>query len=97
MRLRVSRFIESDLSDIAEYIAQDSPQRALSVIENIEERFLEIRRNPLIYQLRPEIGASARLATVGNYAILFRVMENTVQIERVVYGGRNLPEILGTD
>jgi toxin ParE1/3/4 len=94
MRLRLSHFIERDLNDIAEYIVQDNPKRALTVIENIEARFLEISRNPLIYQLRPEIGPAARLATVGSYAILFRVVENTVQVERVVYGSRDLPGIL---
>lgn len=93
MRLRISHFIESDLNDIAEYIAQDNPQRALTVIEDIEARFLEISMNPLIYQLRPEIGPAARLVTVGSYAILFRVVEDMVQIERVVYGGRDLPRI----
>lgn len=45
----------------------------------------------MIYQLRPDIGEEARMATVGNYAILFRVMGEAVRIERVAYGGRNLP------
>jgi plasmid stabilization system protein ParE len=50
----------------------------------------EIARNPKIYRLRPEIGADARLATVGNYVILFRIRQNTVRIERVVHGSRDL-------
>lgn len=33
------------------------------------------------------------MATVGNYAILFRVMGEVVRIERIVYGGRDLPGI----
>lgn len=33
------------------------------------------------------------MATVGNYAILFRIVESLVRIERVVYGGRNLPGV----
>ena len=31
------------------------------------------------------------MATVGNYAILFRVVDEAVRIERVTYGGRDLP------
>ena len=41
--------------------------------------------------MRPDIGEEARMATVGNYAILFRVIGEVVRIERVTYGGRDLP------
>lgn len=34
------------------------------------------------------------MAILGNYAILFRVTGDIVRIERVLYGGRNLPEII---
>ena len=44
--------------------------------------------------VRPEDGEQARLATVGNYAILFRVVGKVVRLERVTYGGRNLPATL---
>lgn len=91
MRLEFSRFIEGDLDHIADYIAQDNPQRAVTFIQDIRTKFHEIRNNPLLYQLRTDIGPEARLTTVGNYAILFRVTKDVVRIERVVYGGRDLP------
>jgi toxin ParE1/3/4 len=56
----------------------------------LRARMKEIARNPKIYRLRPEIGADVRLATVGNYVILFRIRQNTVRIERVVRGSRDL-------
>lgn len=93
MQLELSRYVESDLDNIADYIAQDNPHRAVTFIQDIRTKFFDIRRNPLIYQLRPDIGEDTRMATVGNYAILFRVMGEVVRIERVAYGGRNLPEI----
>jgi len=34
------------------------------------------------------------MASVANYAILFRVSEAVVRIERVIYGGRDLPSVL---
>lgn len=94
MRLELSRFIEGDLDDIAHYIAQDNPRRAVTFIQDIRAKFETVRRTPLIYQLRPDIGDQARMATVGNYAILFRVVDETVRIERVTYGGRDLPATL---
>jgi hypothetical protein len=33
------------------------------------------------------------MATVGNYAILFRVDGDVTRIERVAYGGRDLPNV----
>ena len=36
----------------------------------------------------------ARLAVVGRYVILFRIIERCVRIERVVFGGRDLPALL---
>ncbi len=49
--------------------------------------------SPLLYQLRPEIGPDARLAVVGRYVILFPFAKDVVYIERIVYGGRDLPPI----
>jgi len=54
----------------------------------------EIAKQPQIYRLRPELGAEARLAAVGNYVILFRIRGNSVRIERVVHGGRELLPLL---
>jgi plasmid stabilization system protein ParE len=93
MQLELSRYIEGDLDDIADFIAQDNPSRAVTFIQDIRTKFFAIRTAPLIYQLRPDIGEEARMATVGNYAILFRVIGDVVRIERVAYGGRDLPSV----
>ena len=93
MRLELSAFIETDLDEIAAFIADDNPGRAVTFIQDVRAQFRVIQRTPLLYQLRPDIGDEARMATVGHYAILFRVMEAAVRIERVVYGGRDLPNV----
>lgn len=93
MQLELSRFIEGDLENIADHIAQDNPRRAVTFIQDIRAKFRDIQRTPLIYRLRPDIGAEARMTTVGSYVILFRVISEMVRIERVVYGGRDLPAI----
>ena len=94
MQLKFSRFIEGDLDEIADFIAQDNPRRAVTFIKEIRSKFTEIQNNPLAYQLRSDIGDEARMVTVGNYAILFRIMGDTVRIERVAYGSRDLPNVL---
>jgi plasmid stabilization system protein ParE len=94
MHVELSRFIESDLEQIADWIAEDNPRRAVTFIQEIREAFRRIADGPLHYQLRPDIGEDARIAVVGNYVILFRVDDQAIRIERVVFGGRDLPRIL---
>ena len=93
MRLELSASVETDLDEIAAFIADDNPGRAVTFIQDIRAKFRVIQRTPLLYQLRSDIGEEARMATVGHYAILVRVMEAVVRIERVVYGGRDLPNV----
>jgi len=95
MALQLSGLVEGDLDPIAAFIAADNPQRAVSFIREIRTQLQVIGRQPLLYRLRSDIGEDARLASVGNYAVLFRVTDTgVVRIERVVYGGRDLPGVL---
>lgn len=94
MRLELSAFVEGDLDRIAASIADDNPRRAVTFIQDIRLKLAAIARDPLLYQLRPDIGEDARLASVGRYAVLFRVAGEVVRVERVVWGGRDLPEVL---
>ena len=94
MRLEFSRWVEGDLDTIADFIAQDNPQRAVTFIREIRQKIDKVGQQPLVYQLRPEIGEGARMAVVGRYVILFRILGDAVRIERVVYGGRDLPPML---
>jgi plasmid stabilization system protein ParE len=94
MRVTFSRFVETDLKAIADFIALDNPTRALTFIHEIRDEIQRIGRNPRVYRPRPEIGKDARLAVTGHYVILFRITAKAVRIERVVYGGRDLPTLL---
>ena len=93
MRLELSPFVGGDLEDIAALIALDNPRRAVSFIRELRAKFLELKKHPVIYRLRPDIGEDARAGNVGNYAILFRVLGDVVRIERIVFGGRDLSDI----
>ncbi|HEV2132734.1 MAG TPA: type II toxin-antitoxin system RelE/ParE family toxin [Terracidiphilus sp.] len=94
MRLRLSPLVPADLEEIADYIAHDDPRQAVRLLRTLQARMTEIARHPEFYRLRPEIAPEARLTTVGNYVILFRIREKTVRIERVVHGSRDLSLLL---
>lgn len=94
MKIEFSPTIENDLEEIASYIARDNPRRAETFALEIYEEFIAIGKYPLHYRFRPEIGPDARLARVGRYVILFAVEGDTVRIERVIHGARELPVVL---
>ena len=94
MRIELSGFVEGDLEAIAELIAEGNPRRALSFLGEIRANFAVIARNPLLYRVRDEIGVDARVGVVGQGVILFRIVGKRVRIERVIYGGRDLVELL---
>lgn len=88
-----SKFVESDLEAIADYIAQGNPRRAVSFLRELRAFLEHIGKYPLHYQLRPEIGEDARFAAFGRYIVWFRIRGEVVRIERVIFGGRDLPNI----
>lgn len=94
MRLELSGYIEADLEAIADFIAQDNPARAVTFLQEIRAKLYAIAKQPLLYRLRPEIGEHARMALVGRYIILFRITDEAVRVERVVYGGRDILALL---
>jgi toxin ParE1/3/4 len=92
-----STFVENDLDTIADYISQDNPVRAVTFLAEIRAKLHAGANQPLLYRLRPEIGAEARVALVGRYVILFRIVGDAVRVERVVYGGRDLLALVDTE
>ncbi len=94
MRLRLSPLVPGDLEEIADHIALDSPRHAARLLGTLHAKMKEIARQPQLYRLRPEVGANARLACVGQYVILFRIRKDAVRVERVVHGSRDLGPLL---
>lgn len=82
-----------DFDQIADYIGQDNPKRAITFILELRQAAERIRRNPFIYPLRVELGKDLRIGFHRRYVILFRVRGGIIRIERVVFGGRDLPSL----
>jgi toxin ParE1/3/4 len=97
VRIEVSSLVESDLDAIADYIAQDNPRRALSFLREIRAQILELGQRPLRFRIRTELDDEARIAWVGRYGILFRIYNDAVRVERVVYGAHDLLALLPPD
>ena len=81
---------ETDLTEIALFIATDNPRRALSFVAEIRERCRIIAEQPAACHLREEYGAGVRVAVHGSYLIFYAEREEAVVIERVLHGARHL-------
>ena len=97
MRIEVSSLVEGDLDEIADYIAQDNPRWALSFLREMREQILALGRRPLRFRVRTELEEDARVALVGRYGILFRIHDDAVRVERVVYVAHDLLALFPED
>ncbi|QQR41292.1 type II toxin-antitoxin system RelE/ParE family toxin [Devosia rhizoryzae] len=93
MRVRLSLLAESDIEAIADYIAQDSPKRALSFTSELRSACMGLGEAPLRFALL-EVARHRgyRRRIHGNYVIVYSVGAE-VTIVRVVSAAADLQAI----
>lgn len=97
MKLRVARRAAQDLRAIKDYIAQDNPAAAVNFVQKLTERFHLLLDSPGIGRKRPEITATMRSSSLGEYLILYRPFKGGIEIVRVVHAKRDLGKIVISD
>jgi toxin ParE1/3/4 len=91
--VRFTRHAREDLLDIWTYIAPQNPAAADRVYDRIEESCGLLRDHPQLGPARPEIAEGARALVVERWLVLYRLVENGVQVARIVDGARDLTNI----
>ena len=81
---------EDDLVDIWIYIAHDNPDAADRLLERIDNKCALLAENPELGRSRPDIAPGFRYFPSGSYLILYRTLENGIEVVRVVHGARDL-------
>jgi len=89
MALIFSKLAEHDLADIAEYIGQNSPERAVSFIGRIRGRCDRLRTFPKAAPLQPDIGDNVRRIVSGRYLIFYEEDGTDVVIQRIIHAARD--------
>ena len=84
---------DADLIQIHDYIAQDNVVAARRIVIGIRERCVTLADTPLLGRARPEYGADSRSITFRGapYVIVYRPINDGVEILRIRHGRRNLP------
>jgi toxin ParE1/3/4 len=86
----VSPTARADLDAIVDYIFDRDPDAAEGMNERITKAFYLLARMPFLGRVRAQLGDAVRSFAVGNYVILYRPVEDTVEIAHVYHGRRDI-------
>ena len=85
----------ADLESIGDWIAADSPARALGFVELLRERCLQIGEMPFAFPVVPRFEKlNVRRRPVGDYLIFYRLIRSHVEIIHVLHGARDYEPLL---
>lgn len=85
----------ADLTHIGDYIASDSPERAIRFIRELLDRCRRLAEMPKAFPLVPRYEASGvRRYPYGNYLIFYRVGDDQVEILHILNGAQDYEAIL---
>ena len=90
MKVELSPAAEADLIDIASYIAEDNPARALTFVDELEGKCSALGRTPGLGTARPELGAGIRMLPHGRYLIFYREAGKLLRVERILHSARDV-------
>ncbi|MDP2365706.1 MAG: type II toxin-antitoxin system RelE/ParE family toxin [Ignavibacteria bacterium] len=95
--LRYLPIAEEDLISILDWIAKDSPPRALKFIDKLEEKIKKLEHFPLLGRIPRhsklrEYGY--RVLVVEMYVVFYIIRKNTVEVHRVIRASRDIDKMI---
>ncbi|AZG76460.1 type II toxin-antitoxin system RelE/ParE family toxin [Methylocystis rosea] len=90
MRIVRTARAEQDLIEIWSYIANENETAADWTLDALERKTRLLGLHPQIGRERPDIGKGVRSAISGAYLILYRLLEDRVEVVRYVHMRRRL-------
>lgn len=85
----------ADLSEIAEFIRQDSPDAAKRVVESLREAMARLAGLPEMGHIREDLArVSLRFWPVYSYLIIYRPESRPLQILRILHSARDVRSLL---
>jgi toxin ParE1/3/4 len=80
----------ADLSEIWEFIAEGSVERADAFVDRIDAKFQALAAQPLMGRARPELAPSLRSIPIERHVIFYEPLPDGVAIVRVLHGARDI-------
>ena len=98
-KIKYSRLAHLDLEEIGDYIAGDlkNPIAAWNTVNRIQDavdRLADFPELGALLAVHYDAAGSYRFLVCGNYLTFYRVVDDVVYIDRVLYGRRDYMKIL---
>ena len=89
---------ENDLLGIIEYIAQNSIENALSILENIKKQVSDLYFSPKRCRIVPELANQGinqyREMIIPPWRVIYKISESSVYVLSVLNSRQNIEDIL---
>ncbi len=98
-RVEVTARAERDLEAIASYVAERacSAIPALQWFDEMAAAIRDLGRSPHRFAVEEDLtalrGREYRRRFVGNYRVVFRILEDTVVVDSVIHGSRDVTSV----
>jgi toxin ParE1/3/4 len=83
-----------DIAEIGDYLFKLDPAAAYRFLNRLDEVFELLASHHHLGRLRPDFGENVRSFPVANYLVFYTPFLDGITVVRVIYGGRDLPEIM---
>lgn len=90
-RYRVTKRAETDMLEIWAYIAEVDMRSADQLAERFSKRMEQLAAFPESGMLRDDVRPGLRCSSLEPYSIFYRIVEDEVEIVRIIHGARNIP------
>ena len=94
-QVQVSREAKADLREIRDHIAASNVDAAKKLVQQIAVTFDSLGDMPMVGRKRDDLAYGLRSLAVGKYIVVYRLMENSIEIVRVLHGARDIPSFFG--
>ena len=82
---------ENDISHIVDVIARDNPNAARKWLAKLRGTCDTLSTQPTGGEMRTDLGVpGCRSFSFGNYVLFFRVVDDGIEVARVIHGSRDL-------
>lgn len=89
----VTPLARQDLSDIWDYVAEHSVERADKLLDLLHGKCLALAAFPEMGRTRHELLVNLHSFTVTNYVIFYQPMPGGIEVLRVLHGARDIPHV----
>jgi plasmid stabilization system protein ParE len=96
-KIKPSSQFSADLRAILNFIGDDDASGARRVLSETNRKIGLLKKRPLAFRLRPELGQDFRAIRVFSYLLVYHTENNTVFLDRLVHSSQDIEAIFEID